>query len=138
AAAELARRESAETRSQVLRLRDRLEAGILERVETAHVNGDSASRLPNTTNIGFESLEAEAILIALSEAGICVSSGAACSSGSLEASHVLKAMHIDDRIAHGAVRFSLSRYTTDADIDTALERLPAVLSRLSSLGTVTT
>jgi cysteine desulfurase len=119
--------------SRVTELRDRLEREILARIDDAHVNGTTQSRLPNTTNIGFARLEAEAILLLLSEQGICASAGAACSSGSLEPSHVLRAMKIDERIAHGAIRFSLSRYTTDAEIDRALDVLPGVIKRLRAV-----
>jgi cysteine desulfurase len=131
-AAELAR----EALSQMLRvaaMRDRLEREILARVDAAQVNGDVESRLPNTTNIGFARLEAEAILLLLSEQGVCASAGAACSSGSLEPSHVLRAMKIDERVAHGAIRFSLSRYTTDAEIDRALDVLPPIIERLRAV-----
>jgi len=117
----------------VARLRDRLEAGILERVPFARVIGDRASRTVNTTNIGFANLEAEAILIALSERGVCASSGSACSSGSLEPSHVLKAMGIDEAVAHGAIRFSLSCETTEEEIEEALHIIPAVVQRLAAL-----
>ena len=116
---------------RVAALRDRLERGILERIDdTPRQRLDRRQRLPNTTNIGFARLEAEAILLLLSEQGVCASAGAACSSGSLEPSHVLRAMRIDDKIAHGAIRFSLSRYTTDAEMDRALEVLPGVIRRL--------
>jgi cysteine desulfurase len=118
---------------RVAQLRDRLERGILERIEGAAVNGSTAQRLPNTTNIGFPRLEAEAILLLLSEQGVCASAGAACSSGSLEPSHVLKAMQVDERLAHGAIRFSLSRYTTEAEVDRALEVLPGVIRRLQAV-----
>ena len=111
-------------------LRDRLEAGILDVVPESFVNGDKANRTANTTNIGFASLEAEAILILLNQHDICASAGAACSSGSLEPSHVLKAMGIAEKIAHGAVRFSLSEYTTEAEIDQTLHVIPQVISRL--------
>jgi cysteine desulfurase len=111
-------------------LRDRLERQILAGIPDSHVNGAADQRLPNTTNISFARLEAEAILLLLSEQGICASAGAACSSGSLEPSHVLKAMGIDLQIAHGAVRFSLSRYTLDDEIDRALAILPGVIQRL--------
>jgi cysteine desulfurase len=114
-------------------LRDRLERGILQSIEGSAVNGSTEHRLPNTTNIGFARLEAEAILLLLSEQGICASAGAACSSGSLEPSHVLKAMLIDERIAHGAVRFSLSRYTAPAEIERTLEILPGVIEKLRSV-----
>jgi cysteine desulfurase len=117
----------------VAQKRDRLEREILARIEHSHVNGRTDQRLPNTTNIGFDQLEAEAILLLLSEQGICASAGAACSSGSLEPSHVLRAMRIDDRIAHGAIRFSLSRYTTDHEIDRTLEVLPAVIQKLRTV-----
>ena len=118
--------------------RDRLEREILSRIPDSHVNGRTGLRLPNTTNIGFARLEAEAILLLLSEQNICASAGAACSSGSLEPSHVLRAMKIDPKIAHGAIRLSLSRYTTDADIDRALEILPNVIARLRAVMPVAT
>jgi cysteine desulfurase len=119
--------------SRVSEMRDRLESGILARIDSASVNGRTDARLPNTTNVGFARLEAEAILLLLSEQGICASAGAACSSGSLEPSHVLKAMRIDEKIAHGAVRFSLSRYTTNAEIDRALDVLPGVIAKLRAV-----
>lgn len=128
-AAELAGKAMGEM-SQVGELRDRLEQGILQRIEDTHVNGRTDCRLVNTTNIGFARLEAEAILLLLSEQGICASAGAACSSGSLEPSHVLRAMKIDDKVAHGAIRFSLSRYSTQKEIDRTLEILPGLISRL--------
>jgi cysteine desulfurase len=119
--------------AHVATLRDRLEKTILSTIEQSRVNGRTDTRLPNTTNIGFSRLEAEAILLLLSEQGICASAGAACSSGSLEPSHVLQAMKIDPKTAHGAIRFSLSRYTTDSDIDQALQALPKVIQRLRAV-----
>jgi cysteine desulfurase len=119
--------------ARVAAQRDRLEREILTRVPDAHVNGRADERLPNTTNIGFTRLEAEAILLLLSEQGVCASAGAACSSGSLEPSHVLRAMGIDPKVAHGAIRFSLSRYTTDAEVGRALEVLPRVIERLRAV-----
>jgi cysteine desulfurase len=113
--------------------RDRLENSILASIADSHRIGRKDRRLPNTTNIGFARLEAEAILLLLSEQGVCASAGSACSSGSLEPSPVILAMGIDQRIAHGAIRFSLSRYTTDAEIDRALAVLPAVISRLRAV-----
>jgi cysteine desulfurase len=115
---------------RVAALRDRLEDGILRTISDTAVNGDPLHRLPNTTNIGFSQLEAEAILLLLSERGICASAGAACASGSLEPSHVLRAMRIPEKIAHGAVRFSLSRFTTEAEIDRTLEILPPLIEKL--------
>src|SRR5215203_2174396 len=132
AAAELARQHLPEI-ARVAALRDRLEREILARIDDAHVNGRTDARLPNTTNIGFARLEAEAILLLLSEQGIAASAGAACSSGSLEPSHVLRAMRVDERISHGAIRFSLSRYTTDGEIDRALDVLPGVIQKLRAV-----
>jgi len=132
-AAEAAMRRPAESRQRVAALRDRLEQGICDAVPTARVNGAGAPRVGNTTNIGFESLEAQAILMLLSEAGICVSSGAACSSGSLEPSHVLQAMNVEPRYGHGSIRFSLSQFTTEAEITRVVETLPALLGRLTTL-----
>lgn len=118
---------------RVARMRDQFERQIFLDIDDSHVNGSTEFRLPNTTNIGFARLEAEAILLLLSEQGICASAGAACSSGSLEPSHVLKAMGIDARIAHGAIRFSLSRYTTETDIERAMDVLPGIIRRLRSV-----
>lgn len=136
-AATLAKQSLAEM-PRVAAMRDRLESSILKSISDTHVNGDPAHRLPNTTNIGFKRLEAEAILISLSEQGVCASAGAACSSGSLEPSHVLRAMGIDEKIAHGAIRFSLSRFTTDVDIDRALQVLPGIITRLRAVLPVAT
>jgi cysteine desulfurase len=113
--------------------RDRFEQAILSTIEDTHVIGRTDQRLVNTSNIGFARLEAEAILLLLSERGICASAGSACSSGSLEPSPVLQAMGVDPKIAHGAIRFSLSRYTTDAELDGALEVLPAAIARLRAV-----
>ncbi|WP_428938825.1 cysteine desulfurase NifS [Fontivita pretiosa] len=131
-AAQLAREALPQMR-RVAELRDMLERRILQAIPDTHVNGRTDQRLPNTTNIGFARLEAEAILLLLSEQGICASAGAACSSGSLEPSHVLRAMKIDEKIAHGAVRFSLSRYTTEAEIERTLAVLPGVITRLRAV-----
>lgn len=112
--------------------RDRLERMILERVPGSVVNGatDSNRRLWNTTNIAFDRLEAEAILMGLSERGVCASAGAACSSGSLDPSPVLLAMGIEERLAHGSIRFSLAEETTDDEVDAAVEEIVAVVQRL--------
>jgi cysteine desulfurase len=128
-AAQLAAKHLADM-PRVAALRDRLEREILARIPDSHVNGRTDARLPNTTNIGFTRLEAEAILLLLSEQGICASAGAACASGSLEPSHVLRAMGIDDKIAHGAIRFSLSRYTTEDEIERTLQTLPRLITKL--------
>ncbi len=134
AAIGLAMEHFAERSDRIRLLRDRLEEGVCQRIAIARVNGDRASRLPNTSSIGFEALQAEAILMLLSNHGICASSGSACSSGSLEPSHVLTAMGIDHRIVHGSIRFSLSRFTTEAEIDRVLEILPGIIQKLRALG----
>jgi cysteine desulfurase len=121
------------TPTKLTAMRDRLEQSILTTMAQTQINGDPNNRLPNTTNIGFERLEAEAILLLLSEQGICASAGAACSSGSLEPSHVLQAMKINPQYAHGAIRFSLSRYTSDEEINAALSALPKVIARLRAV-----
>jgi cysteine desulfurase len=131
-AAELAREHMPEMK-QVGEKRDRFEQAILKAIPTAQINGDRDRRVPNTTNIGFERLEAEGILLLLSERGLCASAGSACSSGSLEPSPVIIAMGVDEKIAHGAVRFSLSRYTTDAEIDAAISIIPKVIDRLRAV-----
>ena len=128
-AAELALKSVADT-SRVRGLRDRLENTILQTISGAHVNGSRVNRVSNTSNIGFAQLQSEAILLLLSEQGICASAGAACSSGSLEPSHVMRAMRVPDVIAHGAIRFSLGRYNTEEDVDYVLSVLPRVIERL--------
>jgi len=115
------------------KLRDRLEEGILATCKGAHVNGDRENRLPNTTNISFEYVEGEAILLMLDDVGICASTGSACASGSLEPSHVLRAMDVSRAMLHGSIRFSLGRYNTDGDIDYVLGQMPRVIARLREL-----
>lgn len=115
------------------RLRDRLEQGILNNIPNTVINGDPVNRLPNTTNIGFKYIEGEAILLSLDQFGICASSGSACTSGSLEPSHVLRALGLPYSVLHGSIRFSLSRYTTEAEIDRVLEILPGIINRLREL-----
>ncbi|MBP7934030.1 MAG: aminotransferase class V-fold PLP-dependent enzyme [Phycisphaerae bacterium] len=119
-----------EENGRVRVLRDRLETSILQRIPLAHGLGHREDRLPNTTAIGFEALEAEAILMLLSNQRICASSGSACGSGSLSPSHVLTAMGLDERVVHGAVRFSLSRFNTDQEIDRVVEVVPSIIERL--------
>ena len=114
-------------------LRDELQAGLLAKVPCSIVTGDVANRTPNTLNIAFEYIEGEAILLMLNQLGIAASSGSACTSGSLEPSHVMRAMSIPYTAAHGSVRFSLSRYTRQKEIDYVLEKLPPVIERLRSL-----
>ncbi len=114
-------------------LRDRLEAGILAQVPYAFANGDLEHRLPNTASISFEYIEGEAILMLLSRVGIAASSGSACTSGSLEPSHVLRAMDIPYTAAHGTIRFSLSRETTEAEVDWVIAQTPPIIEQLRRL-----
>lgn len=132
-AAELAKANIEKENSQVRALRDKLEQGILNTVPSVRVNGDVEHRLPNTANISFEYIEGESILMLLDMFGICASSGSACTTGSLEPSHVLRAMGIPYTAAHGAIRFSLSRYNTMDEVDFVLEKLPPVIARLRDI-----
>jgi cysteine desulfurase len=115
------------------KLRDRLEQTLLAKIPDCEVNGDVTQRLPNTTNIGFKYIEGEAILLSLNKHGICASSGSACTSGSLEPSHVLRAMGLPYTTLHGSIRFSLSRYTTEAEIDRVIEVMPDIVQRLRAM-----
>ncbi len=132
-AAEIAHQSLTSDMAEIARLRDRLEEGLLQRIGNSFVTGDAASRLPNTSNIAFEFIEGEAILLLLNRAGIAASSGSACTSGSLEPSHVLRAMSVPYTAAHGAIRFSFSRDNTDADVDQVLEAMPGIIARLREL-----
>jgi cysteine desulfurase len=129
-AARLAASRREDDQRRVSGLRDRLEAGVLARIDCAAMAGDRQNRLFNTTNITFEFLESEALLTHLSRAGVAASSGSACTSGSMEPSHVLRAMRVPYPAAQGAIRFSLSRESDDADVDRVLEILPAVVEEL--------
>jgi len=135
-ACELAMDNMEKENSFVAELRDRLEKGILEKIPDSYVHGDVKNRLPNTTNIGFEAVEGEAILLMLNEYGICGSSGSACTSGSLDPSHVMVAMGIPFTRAHGSIRFSLSRYNTKEEIDFILEKLPDIIQHLRDISPV--
>lgn len=119
--------------TEVARLRDKLEKGILDAVNYAFVTGDVRNRLPNTCNIAFEYIEGEAILLFLNRMGIAASSGSACTSGSLEPSHVLRAMQIPFTAAHSATRFSLSRETTEEEIDYVIAQVPGIITKLRAL-----
>jgi cysteine desulfurase len=117
----------------VKRLRDRLQHGLLEAIPAAQVNGNLQSRLPNTVNIGFEFVEGEAILMRMDEKGICASSGSACTSGSLEPSHVLRAMGVPFTWVHGSIRFSLSRYNTEEEIEYVIREVPGIIEFLRQM-----
>ena len=133
-AAQLAQQRLAAGASvQIAALRDKLEEGILAAIADVKINGDPAHRVPNTTNISFGYIEGESILMYLNDLGICASSGSACTSGSLEPSHVLRAMGVPFQFAHGSIRFSLSDQTTEADIDFVLKELPPIIERLRKI-----
>jgi len=132
-ASELAADHIEEENTRVRTLRDKLEKGLLERIPNASVNGDPENRLPNTTSIGFDSVEGEAILLMMDQLGICASSGSACTSGSLEPSHVLRAMGVPFTSAHGSIRFSLSIYNTEEEVDFVIENLPPIIQRLREM-----
>ena len=132
-ACELAAKNFAQENNKVKNLRDKLEGAILEKCPDSLLNGDKENRLPNTTNISFEYIEGEAILLMLDKYGICASSGSACTSGSLEPSHVLRAMGVPFTAAHGSIRFSLSRYSTEEEVDYTIEKIPPIVNQLRKL-----
>lgn len=129
-AAELAMDSLKYETTEIKRLRDKLEQNIVKNVFNARLNAGIINRVPNTTNIGFEYIEGELILLHLSDLGICASSGSACTSGSLEPSHVLRAMNVPFTAVHGSIRFSLSRFTTEKEIDYVCEQMPAIIEKL--------
>lgn len=132
-AADLSRKFMDQERVDVALLRDHMENSILELVPNARVNGDIANRLPNTSNISFKNVEGESILLMLDRLGIAASSGSACTSGSLEPSHVLRAMGVPFNYAHGSIRLSLSRYTTREDIDYVIGQFPPIIETLRKI-----
>ena len=132
-ACELAAKNFEQENNKVKDLRDKLESEILEKCSDSLLNGDKENRLPNTTNISFEYIEGEAILLMLDQYGICASSGSACTSGSLEPSHVLRAMGVPFTAAHGSIRFSLSRYSTEEEVDYTIEKIPPIVNQLRKL-----
>ena len=132
-ASELAGNHLKEVTTRVGQLRDKLESELLSKIPNVMINGDSENRLPNTTSISFEYIEGESILLMIDEFGICASSGSACTSGSLEPSHVLRAMGVPFTAAHGSIRFSLSIYNTEEEIDFIIEKLPPIIEHLRNL-----
>ncbi len=116
--------------TEVKRLRDKLETSLLKNIYNARLNTGVTNRVPNTTNIGFEYIEGELILLHLSDVGICASSGSACTSGALEPSHVLRALNVPFTAIHGSIRFSLSKYTTEKEIDYVIEKMPPIIDKL--------
>ena len=132
-AAELAKHNIKRENTEVKALRDKLEKVLLQTIPAARLNGDPENRLPNTSNISFEFIEGEAILLLLDRMGICASSGSACTTGSLEPSHVLRAMGVPYTAAHGAIRFSFSRFNKEEEVDFILDKLPPVVERLREI-----
>lgn len=132
-ASEMALCNLAEIGSRIKKLRDKLEDSLIKAVPNSMINGDRDKRLPNTTSVGFEFVEGEAILLMMNELDICASSGSACTSGSLEPSHVLRAMGVPFTAAHGSIRFSLSIYNTEEEIDFIIEKVPPIIKKLREL-----
>lgn len=132
-ACELAIGHLEEQKTRVRALRDKLESGLLNTIPNAMVNGEKENRLPNTTSISFEYVEGESILLMMDRLGICASSGSACTSGSLEPSHVLRAMGVPFTAAHGSIRFSLSTYNTEKEIDFIIANLPPIIQKLRNM-----
>lgn len=132
-AAQLAKEHMEDEQTRVKAMRDRLEKGIVSTIDRALVMGDTDNRLPNTANIAFEFIEGEAILLLMNRAGIAASSGSACTSGSLEPSHVMRAMNVPYTAAHGAIRYSLSRDTREEDVDLVLAEMPKIIAKLREL-----
>lgn len=132
-ASELAADYMEEENTRVKQLRNKLESEMLKQIPNTIINGDRENRLPNTTNVSFEYVEGESILLMMDELGICASSGSACTSGSLEPSHVLRAMGVPFTAAHGSIRFSLSIYNTEEEIDFIIEKLPPIIKRLREM-----
>jgi cysteine desulfurase len=132
-ACELAMKNMEIENTYVRNLRDRLEQGLLERIPKTHTNGDLEHRLPNTSSISFTQIEGEAILMLMDQFGICGSSGSACTTGSLEPSHVLRSMGLPYSSAHGTIRFSLSRFNTQDEVDFVLEKMPSIIKTLRKM-----
>ena len=132
-ACELAATHMVEENTRVRALRDKLEKGLLSSIPKALLNGHPEQRLPNTANVSFEYVEGEAILLHMNQFNICASSGSACTSGSLEPSHVLRAMGVPFTAAHGSIRFSLSVYNTEDEVDFVLEKMPAIIAKLRAM-----
>ncbi len=132
-AIELASNGMEQEKAKIKALRDKLEQGLVSAIPNTKINGDVNNRLCNTTNISFKNIEGEALLLMLNNFGICASSGSACTSGSLEPSHVLRAMGVPYNYAHGSLRFSLSRYNTEEDVQKVLDVLPKIVENLRAM-----
>ncbi len=132
-ACQLAKENLDEENLQVRRLRDKLEKGFLSSIPKSMLNGHPDKRLPNTSNISFEFVEGEAILLHMNRYNICASSGSACTSGSLEPSHVMRSMGVPFTAAHGSIRYSLSVYNTEAEVDFVIDKMPAIIAELREM-----
>lgn len=132
-ACELCKNNFDSENARIRTLRNKLEEGILKSVSKTSLNGDKSNRLVNTTNIAFEGIEGESVVLLLNEHGICVSTGSACSSDSLEPSHVLTAMSVDEKCKHGSIRFGLSRYTTEEEIEATISTVKEVITKLREI-----
>jgi cysteine desulfurase len=132
-AAECAAMTLTEENTRVRAMRDRFEAALLERIPDTYVNGDRAARLPNTTNLSFDGIESDAAMMMFDRHQLCCSAGSACRTGSIESSHVLSAMKVPPERARASMRFSFGRFNTDADVESALEIIPTVISKLRGL-----
>jgi cysteine desulfurase len=132
-AAELAAETLAEENTRVRRLRDRFESTLLAELENVSVNGDRDRRLPNTSNLAFNGTDAQAILVQLDREGVCCSLGSSCTTGSVQPSHVLRAMHLSDERARSSIRFSFGRYNTEEEVDRVLEIIPRAVRKLRAL-----
>jgi cysteine desulfurase len=132
-AAEMALADFADENTRIRGLRDRMEKTILSAIPNTVRNGDREARLPNTSNLAFDFIEAEAILLLLDQAGICASSGSACTTGSLDPSHVLMAMGLTPARARASIRFSLGKYNTSEEVDYLLEHLPPIIAKLRAV-----
>ena len=135
-AAELAEQELEAESARLLALRNKLKAGIIASIPDIKINGNQEHTLPNTLNVSFTGAEGESILLYMDLEGIAVSTGSACSTGSLEPSHVLMATGVDAELAHGSIRFSLGRENTEEDIDYVLEKLPPIIEKIRKMSTV--
>jgi cysteine desulfurase len=132
-ASEMAANHLSDINTRIKAMRDKLEDGILSAVPNSMRNGSKDARLPNTSSVSFEFVEGESILLMMDQFGICASSGSACTSGSLEPSHVLRAMGVPFTAAHGSIRFSFSTYNTESEVDVVIEKLPPIIKRLREL-----
>jgi cysteine desulfurase len=132
-AAEICNSEMAEESARLTQLRDKMIQNILKNINGTRLNGEAVKRLPNNVNISFENIEGESILMMLDSEGVAVSTGSACSSRTLEPSHVLTAMGLEAKIAHGSIRFSLGRWTTEKEVNYVLEILPKIILKLRNI-----